>query len=71
MKSKTITGFTALFGGGLGLQYFYLGKISDAVLCLFFCWTMIPAIWGVFHACIILGMSDSDFNEKYNQGKKQ
>ena len=66
MKSKTIAGFTALFGGGAGLQYFYLGEVAKAWLCLLVCWTMIPMFWGLIHGSQILSMTDCEFNEKYN-----
>ena len=44
----------AIFLGGLGAQYFYAGKIFKGVLCLLFCWTGIPEIWGFICGIIAL-----------------
>lgn len=66
-KNKVIAILLAFFLGGFGGQFFYLGKIWQGVLCVLFCWTWIPGIWGIIHAIIILSMSDEEFNYKYNQ----
>lgn len=65
-KNKVIAILLAFFLGGLGGQYFYLGKIWQGVVCVLFSWTWIPAIWGVIHGIIFLSMSDEAFNNKYN-----
>lgn len=65
-KNKMIAILLAFFLGGLGGQFFYLGKIWQGVVCVLFSWTWIPAIWGVIHGIIFLSMSDEDFNNKYN-----
>lgn len=45
----------ALFTGGIGGQFFYLGKTLMGVLCVLFCWTFIPAIVAVIHLFTISG----------------
>ena len=66
MKSQTVAIFCALFGGGLGLQYIYLRRPVDFILCHLFCWTFIPMVWGILHGCIFMGMSDEKWIN-YNQ----
>lgn len=39
--------FTA-FLGGIGAQWFYIGKIWAGVLSILFCWTFIPCIISFF-----------------------
>lgn len=73
IKSKTTAGLLALFLGGLGLQWFYLGKTARGLiyllLGLFFCWTVaVPVI--IAFICIIeaikfFSMNQQEFNDKY------
>lgn len=66
-KSKVVTGILALLLGGIGIQYFYLGKIGGGfltiLLSLVTCgtWELITFIQGI----LILCMSDQDFERKY------
>lgn len=66
-KNKIVVILLAFLLGGLGGQYFYLGKYWKGAVCVLFCWTYIPWIWGIIQAIIILGMSDDEFNYKYNK----
>ena len=66
-KNKTVTILLAILLGDFGAQYFYLGNYLLGVLCLIFCCTWIPGIWGIIHRIIILSMSDEEFNNKYNR----
>lgn len=65
-KSKIVAILLAFFLGCIGGQYFYLAKYFKAVLCILFCWTCFPALWGMIHAIILLAMSDCEFDSKYN-----
>ena len=65
-KNKLIAILLAVFLGGFGGQFFYLGKYLLGIVCILFCWTWIPGIWGVIHGVIFLSMSDEEFNLKYN-----
>ena len=42
------------FLGHFGIQYFYIGKNFNGILCLLFCWTFIPSIIAVFSFIITL-----------------
>lgn len=63
--SRTAAGLLALFLGGVGVQYFYLGHPLSGVLCIVFCWTFIPAIAGLLQGIYLLTMSDANFEAKY------
>ena len=66
-KNKLITILLAIFLGGFGAQYFYLGEYLLGVICLILSCTGISCIWGIIHGIIILSMSDEEFNCKYNR----
>lgn len=65
MKKKTTAILLALFGGGLGLHKFYLGRPLQGVLYLLFFWTFIPAIIALFEAIYYICMTDRMFKETY------
>lgn len=66
-NKKIITGILAIFFGGLGIHYFYLGKTTAGVisivlsLCTCGIWVAIIFIQGI----LMLLMSDEDFTNKY------
>ena len=57
--------FLAFFLGSLGLHKFYLGRTAQGLLYLVFCWTLIPAIAGIFESINYLSLSDEAFESKY------
>ncbi len=65
-RNKIVAILLSFFLGGLGAQYFYYKEYLKGIICIVFCWTYIPGIWGLIHAVILLTMSDEQFNEKYN-----
>ncbi len=65
-RSRLIAAILAIIFGGIGMQFFYLNKTGLGILCLIFCYTGIPAIFGVFHGVMLLKMSDVEFSEKYH-----
>lgn len=65
-RNKTTAGILALFLGGLGLQYFYIGKHLSGVLCILFCWTYIPVVVGLIEGIYYLTMTNKKFNEKFS-----
>ena len=60
-KSKSLAIVFALFLGGLGIHKFYLGKNGAGFIYLFFCWTFIPVILGIFDAFVLMGKSERTF----------
>jgi len=68
MKNRTTAALIAFFLGGIGGQYFYLGKTGKGFAALIFCWTFIPAFIALYHFIKFLTMSDEAFNQEYNKG---
>lgn len=66
MKSKTTAALLAFFLGGFGIHKFYLGNTGTGIVYLIFCWTGIPAIIAFVEFILLLVMSDTEFNAKYN-----
>ncbi|MBD5231870.1 MAG: DUF4339 domain-containing protein [Bacteroidales bacterium] len=66
-KNKTTAGILALLLGGLGIQYFYLGKVGGGfitiLLTIVTCglWEIITFVQGI----LMLTMSEQDFYRKY------
>lgn len=65
-KDKTTALILTFFLGGLGVQWFYLGRTGMGVLSLLFFWTWIPAIIAFVQFIILLCMSTDEFDRKYN-----
>jgi len=57
-KSKPTAFMLALFLGGFGAQWFYLGKIVTGILSVLFCWTLIPGIISLISLFFISPMID-------------
>ncbi|MBP1166639.1 TM2 domain-containing membrane protein YozV [Chryseobacterium sp. PvR013] len=66
MKSKSTAVLLAFFLGGLGIHRFYLGQNIMGILYLLFCWTFIPVLVAFFDFFVLIFMSESRFNYKYN-----
>ncbi len=66
VKNKLVVGILALLLGGIGIQFFYLGKIGLGILALCFCWTGIPSLVGFIQGIIILTMNDENYMLKYH-----
>jgi len=64
-RSRMTAALLALFLGGIGAHKFYLGKVSQGVLSLFFFWTFIPGIIGFIEFFLYLAMSEEDFAARY------
>ncbi|EGR1126312.1 TM2 domain-containing protein [Vibrio cholerae] len=64
-KSRVAAALLAFFLGGFGAHKFYLGKIGQGLLYLFFCWTLIPAIIAFIEFIIYLCESDEKFETRY------
>ncbi|MBP7496214.1 MAG: TM2 domain-containing protein [Bacteroidales bacterium] len=68
MKNRKAVIALALFLGVFGAHRFYLRQKFKALLCLLFCWSLIPAFFGLCDAIFFFFMNDDDFNYRYNTG---
>ena len=66
-KSKSTACVLAFLLGSIGIHKFYLGKVWQGLLYLFFCWTWIPMIVGIIEGFVYLGMSENEFCQKYGK----
>ncbi|MDE6560397.1 MAG: hypothetical protein K2K75_03345 [Muribaculaceae bacterium] len=66
-NKKLLCGLLAIIVGGLGIQYFVLGKTMGGILTILLtcitcgCWTIITLIQGILMLC----MSEEEFKRKY------
>ncbi|MEH2215107.1 NINE protein [Nostoc sp.] len=67
MKTKSTAIILCFFGGWLGIHKFYLGQNVAGILYLLFFWTCIPSLIAFVEFFILVLMSDTEFNTKYNQ----
>ncbi len=71
-KSKTTAGILAILLGGIGVQYFYCGKIAGGfiTILLYFVtcglWSILTLVQGI----MMLSMTDQQFDEKYVSNDK-
>ncbi|MDX2255154.1 MAG: NINE protein [Pseudanabaenaceae cyanobacterium bins.39] len=71
MKSRTTAILWCFFLGGIGAHRFYLGQAGIGILYLLFFWTFIPAFVAFIEFIMLLVMSDSEFNRKFNGSDNQ
>jgi TM2 domain-containing membrane protein YozV len=71
MKSKSTAIIWCFFLGGLGAHKFYLGQAGVGVLYILFFWTFIPAFIAFIEFIMLLVMSDTEFNLKFNSATNQ
>lgn len=66
-KSRGVAGLLAIFLGGFGIQYFYLGKNTAGVITLIItlCLCGIPSIIWLIQGILMLCMNQQDFERKY------
>lgn len=67
-KSRTTFGVLALLIGGIGVQYFYVNKVTAGLLCILLTivtcgiWSTVTFIQGII---VLASMSDYDFDQKF------
>jgi TM2 domain-containing membrane protein YozV len=68
-KDKMVAGLLAIFLGWIGIHHFYLGSTIAGVICIaltvFTCGS-IGSIVGLVEGIMLLIMSDTDFDARYN-----
>ena len=65
LSRRVIAAILSLLLGTFGVQYFYLKKPFQGVLCIIFCYTGIPSLIGLIQGIIWLTTTDADFESKY------
>ena len=70
-KNKTTAALLALFLGGLGIHYFYVGKYLPGIVFLVLCWTYVPALIALVQAIMMFSMNDQQFDAKYVNTQNQ
>ena len=71
-SKKTLCGVLAIVIGGLGLQYFLIGKTTAGILTILLSfatcglWTLLTLVQGI----MILCMSESEWRRKYVDSPK-
>lgn len=66
-KDRIVTALLAIFLGGLGIQYFYLGKVTAGILTIIISfvtcgiWSIVMFVQGI----VMLTMTQQQFDEKY------
>jgi TM2 domain-containing membrane protein YozV len=68
-KSRTVAILLTLFLGGFGGQYFYYGRVNEAVFSVLLSTTGVPFVLSVIHFVELIKMSDEAFQKKYGQAK--
>lgn len=66
-KDKIVAGVLAILLGGLGAQYFYIGKISGGIICILLS-AISCGLWGVItliQGILMLTMTQAEFERKY------
>lgn len=69
MRNKTLAAIFALFLGSFGIHRFYLGQVGLGIFYLIFSWTTIPFFLGIIDALVFFGMSNEEFDFRYNKSK--
>ncbi len=69
MRNKTAAGLFALFLGWAGVHRFYLGQVGLGILYFCLMFLFISPILGLIDAVVLFGMSEEEFNRKYNTPK--
>ncbi|EKM5066017.1 NINE protein [Cronobacter turicensis] len=64
-KNRLSAALLAFCLGGFGAHKFYLGKLGQGLLYLFFCWTLIPSFIAFVEFIIYLCDNDENFARKY------
>lgn len=67
MRDKKIAAVFAFFLGALGIHRFYLGQVGYGIFYAILALTGISVILGIIDALVFLGMSDDEFDSRYNR----
>jgi len=65
-RSRFTAGVLGVLLGGIGAHKFYMGQVGTGILYLLFCWTLLPAVMGLFEGISYLTASDEYFVKRYS-----
>lgn len=65
VRSRKTMAILAILFGTFGVQFFYIKWIKQGIICILFCWTLIPTIIGIIMGIRLLLSSDATFEQKY------
>ena len=66
VPDRSIAIALALFLGGVGIHWFYLGRPKLGIVSLFLCWTFVPAIISFFQAITWALTKDADWHMRFD-----
>lgn len=69
MRNRNVAILLSMMLGFTGSQFFYLGSTGAGVISVLFCWTGIPALVSFIKGISLMCMSQSEFDNAYNDGK--
>jgi TM2 domain-containing membrane protein YozV len=67
MRNRKIAIALAFFLGTFGVHRFYLGQVFRGVIYAVFFTTLVPTFLGIIDAIVFMGMSDEEFDRRYNK----
>lgn len=65
MKNRILAGILAILAGTFGVHKFYIGKTQGGLMCIAFCWTLVPTVMGIIDGINYLRIKDKYFYEHY------
>ncbi|NUN65328.1 NINE protein [Pseudanabaena biceps] len=68
MRTRTSAILWCFFLGAFGAHKFYLGQSGLGIVYLLFFWTGIPYLVAFIEFIMLLTMSDTEFNRRFNGG---
>lgn len=61
MKNRILAGVLAILWGTFGIHKFYIGKIQSGLLCIAFCWSLVPTVLGIIEGVKYLTSKDDKY----------
>ncbi len=65
MKNRILASILAILLGTFGVHKFYLGKRQSGLMCIAFCWTLVPTVMGVIDGINYLRHTQEYFDKHY------
>lgn len=65
MKNRILAGILAILLGAFGVHKFYIGNRQSGLLCVVFCWSLVPTVMGIIDGINYLRHDDDYFAKHY------